>query len=83
MNSLTYSRSCPSSCITHDSCNSKVPLREGANFFSFFFSGFYVEERLWWPIQSPNIGRKKKASSYEDREIRSSLLILHLKDGKL
>ena len=28
-------------------------------------------------------GRKKKASSKEDREIRSSLLILDLKDGKL
>ena len=24
---------------------------------SFFWMG-YVEERLWWPIQSPNIGRK-------------------------
>ena len=35
----------------------------------------YVEERLWWPIQSPNIGGKKKASSQEDREIRSSLLL--------
>ena len=23
----------------------------------------YVEERPWWPIQSPNKGRKKKASS--------------------
>ena len=23
----------------------------------------YVEEMLWWPIQSPNIGIKKKASS--------------------
>ena len=21
----------------------------------------YVEQRLWWPIQSPNRGRKKKA----------------------
>ena len=28
-----------------------------------FFLVGYVEERLWWPIQSPNIGRKKKASS--------------------
>ena len=39
----------------------------------------YVEERLWWP----KIARKKEASSEEDREIRSSLLILDLKDGKL
>ena len=31
--------------------------------FFLFFSVGYVEERLWWPIQSPNIGRKKKASS--------------------
>ena len=31
-------------------------------FFLFSLVG-YVEERLWWPIQSPNIGGKKKASS--------------------
>ena len=31
-------------------------------FFIFFLVG-YVEERLWWPIQSPNIGGKKNASS--------------------
>ena len=30
---------------------------------SVFFLVGYVEERLWWPIQSPNIGGKKKASS--------------------
>ena len=29
--------------------------------FSFFLVG-YVEERLWWPIQSPNTGEMKKAS---------------------
>ena len=29
----------------------------------FFFLVGYVEERLWWPIQSPNKGGKKKASS--------------------
>ena len=40
----------------------------------------YVEERLWWPIQSPKKGRKQKAKR---RETRSSLLILDLKDGKL
>ena len=28
-----------------------------------FFLVGYVEERLWWPIQSSNIGGKKKASS--------------------
>ena len=49
---------------------------------NFFLVG-HVEERLWWPIQGPNKGRKKKANSYEEREIRSSLLILDLKDGKL
>ena len=48
-----------------------------------FFLVGYVEERPSWPIQSPNKGRKKKASSKEDREIRSGLLILDLKDGKL
>ena len=30
-------------------------------FFSSFFLVGYVEERRWWPIQSPNKGRKKKA----------------------
>ena len=30
-----------------------------------------------------NKGRKKKAKGKEEREIRSSLLILDLKDGKL
>ena len=29
-------------------------------FFLFFLVG-YVEEKLWWPIQSPNTGGKKKA----------------------
>ena len=29
----------------------------------FFLLVGYVEERPWWPIQSPNKGRKKKASS--------------------
>ena len=48
----------------------------------FFLEG-YVEERPWWPIQSLNKGRKKKASSYDDREIRSSLFTLDLKDGEL
>ena len=28
-----------------------------------FFLVGYVEERLWWPIQSPNKGRKEKAKS--------------------
>ena len=32
---------------------------------------------------SSNKGRKKKASSYEEREIRSSLFILDVKYGKL
>ena len=30
---------------------------------NFFFLVGYVEERPWWPIQSPNKERKKKASS--------------------
>ena len=34
----------------------------GLDFFgSFFFLVSYVEERLRWPIQKPNKGRKKKA----------------------
>ena len=35
------------------------------------------------PIQIPNNGKKKKAKGEEEREIRSSLLILDMKDGKL
>ena len=31
----------------------------------------------------PNKGREKKANGLEEREIRSSLLILDLKDGEL
>ena len=42
-----------------------------------------IGERPWWPLQSPNKGRKKKAKSEEEREIRSRLLILDLKDGEL
>ena len=33
--------------------------------------------------KKPQHRRKEEASSLEDREIRSSLLILDLKDGKL
>ena len=33
--------------------------------------------------QSPNNGKKKKVKGYEERDIRSSLLILELKDSKL
>ena len=54
-------------------------------FFSKLLSFFLVScvgERPWWPIQSLNNGRKKKANGYEEREIRSSLLILDLKDSK-
>ena len=46
----------------------------------------YVGERPWWPIQSPRKeGRKEEESKrlIEEREIRSSLLILDLKGGKL
>ena len=43
----------------------------------------YVGERPWWPMQCLNKGRKKKAKGLEEREIRSSLLILDLKDGNL
>ena len=31
--------------------------------YSQFFLMGSVEERPWWPIQSPNKGRKKKAKS--------------------
>ena len=41
----------------------------------------YVEERPWWPIQSPSNGRKKKANGQEESEVRSSLLIVDLTEG--
>ena len=41
--------------------------------FSFLVS--YVEERPWWPIQSPNKGMKQKAKGQEAREIRSGLQV--------
>ena len=37
--------------------------------------------RPWWPIQSPNKGRKKKAKGLEERDMSSSSLILDLKRG--
>ena len=40
----------------------------------------YIEERPWWPIPSPNKGKKQKAKR---REISSGLLVLDLKYGKL
>ena len=44
----------------------------------------YVGERPWWPIQSPNKeGGKKIAKGEEEKEIRSSLLILDLKAGRM
>ena len=56
--------------------------KKGTSHLTFFLVG-YVGERPWWPIQSPNKGRKKEAKGQEEREIRSSLLILDLKDGTL
>ena len=43
----------------------------------------YSWERPRCPIQSPMKGRKKKAKCKEERETRSSLLILDLKGGEL
>ena len=42
-----------------------------------------VEERSRWPIQSPKKEEKRKRKGKREREIRSSLLILDLKDGRL
>ena len=39
-----------------------MPQRRKKEAKGFFLVG-YVEERLWWPIQSPNNGRKKKLKS--------------------
>ena len=40
-----------------------------------------VGERPWWPIQSPSKGQQEKGC--EEREKRSSLLILDLKFDEL
>ena len=42
----------------------------------------HVEERLWWPTQSPSKERDKKLNGQKEKQIRSSLLISDLKDGK-
>ena len=63
-------------------CNQRG-IQNGKLYGERFFIVSTVGERPWWPIQSLNNGRKKKAKGYEEREIRSSLLILDLKDGKL
>ena len=50
--------------------------------FSCFFIND-VDERPWGPIQSANNGKKERMKGEEEREIKSSLLILDLKkDGK-
>ena len=76
---------CWSMQATNDSLDDSLhALRShlGINLILFFLVS-YVGERPWWPIQCLNKGRKKKAKGLEEREIRSSLLILDLKDGKL
>ena len=45
----------------------------------YFFSELSWERPWWPPIQCRNKGRAKEAKGYEEREIRSSLLILGLK----
>ena len=44
---------------THYQITAKINLRTK----DIFLLVGYVKERLWWPIQSPNIGRKKNANS--------------------
>ena len=41
----------------------------------------YVGEKPWWPVESPK--KAKRRNQMAKRGIRSSLLILYLKDGKL
>ena len=70
-----------------DKADSCFRLRSsvGCNYCCFFLFNFFSEicwERPWWPIQCLDKGRKKKVRGEEEREIRSSLLILDLKDGK-
>ena len=47
--------------------------------FPIFFLVSYVKERPRWPVQSPNKDERRKRKAKEEREIRSSLLILDLK----
>ena len=60
LNHLITSRK-TSSSPTNDSANTKKTAIDNHSFLNEFFLVGYVEERLWWPIQSSNIGRKKKA----------------------
>ena len=46
-----------------------------------FFSVGYVEERLWWPIQILNIGRKKKANKRRERD--KIKFMVHIQQSKL
>ena len=47
-------------------------------FGDYFFLVSYVEERLWWPIQSPNKGRKKKEESEKLRGERDKIKFIDL-----
>ena len=50
---------------TSTSCRAKkIPVNSIQTLLYTFFLVGYVEERLWWPIQSPNIGGKKKGGIY-------------------
>ena len=44
----------------HDFSTANPKIMFMCLFFFFFFLVGYVEERLCWPIQSPNIERKKR-----------------------
>ena len=43
----------------------------------------YVGEGPWWPIKKPQQRKKEKSERLRGRDVRSSLFILDLKDGKL
>ena len=48
--------------------SSKTEMRHAYNFFSSWLLVNCVEERPWWPTQSPKNGIKKKVNGYEERE---------------
>ena len=54
---------CQRACLTDIVRTGKKLAKVSSDGPTTFFLVGYVEERPWWPIQSPNTGRKKKASS--------------------
>ena len=47
-------------------------MHYGKSMSIFFFLVSYVGERPWWPVQSPNKGRKNKLKDGEGEKMRKT-----------